>query len=81
MRRVCLQSGVKPGHLEAHLEAYAAVCPEMLEAFRETAWRIHSIFIPSDGLATGFFETKDLQPNRDGMTTHSLQRPPAGRDG
>lgn len=77
MRRVCFQSGVKPGHLET----YAAVCPEMLEAFRETAWGIHSIFIPLDDLVIGSFETKDLQSNRDGMITHSLRRSLAVRDG
>ena len=81
MRRVCLQSGVKPGHLEAYLEAYAAVCSEMLEALRETAWTIHSIFVPSDGLVIGSFETKDLQSNRDGMITHCRHHSLAGRDG
>ena len=63
MRRVCFQSGVKPGHLET----YAGVCPEMLEAFRETAWRIHSIFVPSEGLVIGYFETDGLRADLDGM--------------
>jgi L-rhamnose mutarotase len=80
MSGVCFQPRVKSGHLEAYREAHAAVCPEMLEAFRETAWRIHSIFAPSDGLVIGYFETKHLQSNHDGMTAHPLQRPLAGRN-
>jgi L-rhamnose mutarotase len=67
MRRVCFQLQVKPGHIDAYREAHAAVWAEMLDALHDTGWRNYSIFLSSDGLVIGYFETEDLQANLDGM--------------
>ena len=67
MRRVCFQLQVKPGHIDAYRKAHAAVWADMLSALHDTGWHNYSIFLRPDGLVIGYFETRDLQANLDGM--------------
>lgn len=50
---------VKQERIEEYKQRHAAVWPEMLAALRETGWHNYSLFLRSDGLLFGYFETPD----------------------
>ena len=67
MERVCFQLQVRAERLEEYVERHRAVWPEMLDALVATGWRNYSLFLRSDGLLIGYFETPSLQDALDGM--------------
>lgn len=71
-RRVCFLLTVKPGLIEEYRRRHAAVWPEMLDALRETGWRNYSLFLRSDGLLVGYFETEDLDAALAGMAAREV---------
>jgi L-rhamnose mutarotase len=71
MERVCFLLRVKKERLDEYKESHRSVWPGMLEALRETGWTNYSLFLQSDGLLVGYFETPDLAKALQGM---------AGRD-
>ncbi|HWM21950.1 MAG TPA: L-rhamnose mutarotase [Ilumatobacteraceae bacterium] len=67
MRRVCFLLKVKASRAEEYAARHAAVWPDMMAALRETGWRNYSLFLASDGLLVGYFETDDLDAALAGM--------------
>lgn len=67
MERVCFLLQVRPERLAEYKERHRAVWPEMLQALRETGWHNYSLFLRSDGLLVGYFETPNLRAALDGM--------------
>jgi L-rhamnose mutarotase len=65
--RVCFRLQVKPERIPQYREAHAAVWPEMLRALDATGWHNYSLFLDTDGLLIGYFETDDLRASLDGM--------------
>lgn len=56
--RHCFRLQVKPEKLEQYLAAHEQVWPEMLRALESTGWKNYSIFVDTDGLLVGYFETE-----------------------
>lgn len=67
LQRVCFLLQVRPDRLEEYRERHRQVWPGMLQALRDTGWHNYSLFLQSDGLLVGYFETPDLQAALDGM--------------
>ena len=67
MERVCFLLKVKPEKLEEYKERHRNVWPDMLQALHETGWHNYSIFLRSDGLFVGYFETPDYKAALAGM--------------
>jgi L-rhamnose mutarotase len=57
MKRVGFQFKVRQDLLEEYREHHKHVWPEMLAALRETGWHNYTLFMRSDGLIFGYFET------------------------
>lgn len=57
--RICFQLRVKPERLTEYVERHRRVWPEMLEAIRDSGRRNYSLFLHSDGLLIGVYETDD----------------------
>jgi len=58
MKRVGFLFKVRQDRLAQYKEHHQHVWPEMLEALRETGWHNYSLFLRSDGLVFGYFETE-----------------------
>lgn len=67
VERVCFQLQVKPDRLAEYRRRHAAVWPDMLRALAATGWRNYSLFLRSDGLLIGYFETESLDKALEGM--------------
>ena len=67
MERVCFLLKVRPERLEEYKKRHEAVWPDMLQALRETGWHNYSLYLRSDGLLVGYFETPDLEAALSGM--------------
>jgi L-rhamnose mutarotase len=74
MQRVCFLLRVKPERIEEYKVRHANVWPDMLHALRETGWRNYSLFLRSDGLLIGYFETDDLEAARAGMAQREVNQ-------
>jgi L-rhamnose mutarotase len=61
MKRICFVLQVRPDRIEEYKQRHRDVWPEMQQALRETGWYNYSMFLRSDGLLVGYFETEDLQ--------------------
>jgi L-rhamnose mutarotase len=72
MERVCFLLQVRPERLEEYKLRHRAVWPEMLDGLRETGWRNYSLFLRSDGLLVGYFETPDLRFALEGMARRDV---------
>ena len=57
--RVCFEMQVDPDRLDDYRAVHAAVWPEMLEAIAEAGRRNYSLFLRTDGLLIGYYETDD----------------------
>ncbi|AZI42715.1 L-rhamnose mutarotase [Deinococcus psychrotolerans] len=66
-QRVCFLLQVRPERLEEYKSRHAAVWPEMLAALSTTGWHNYSLFLKSDGLLVGYFETPSLEAAQSGM--------------
>lgn len=58
--RVCFKLQVKADRLDEYRVRHEAVWPEMLEALARSGWSNYSLFLGSDGLLVGYFETRSL---------------------
>jgi L-rhamnose mutarotase len=58
MKRVCFLLRLKKDKVEEYRKAHG-VWPEMLEAIRAAGIRNYSMFIRSDGVLVGYFESDD----------------------
>jgi len=67
MTRVCFLLQVRPERLSEYRERHQAVWPDMLQALSETGWHNYSLFLRSDGLLVGYFETPSLEAAQAGM--------------
>lgn len=67
MRRVCFQLQVKPDRLDEYRERHAQVWPDMLAALAGAGWHNYSLFVRTDGLLIGYFETPSLEQAIAGM--------------
>jgi L-rhamnose mutarotase len=72
MERVCFLLQVRPERLEEYKQRHRAVWPEMLEALRDTGWKNYSLFLRTDGLLVGYFETPDLGRALEGMAQREV---------
>ena len=61
MQRVCFRLRVRQDRIEDYKADHAAVWPEMLAALHEAGWRNYSLFLGTDGLLIGYFETPSLE--------------------
>jgi L-rhamnose mutarotase len=59
MKRVGFQFKVRQDRLAEYKEQHKHVWPEMLDALRETGWHHYSLFMRTDGLIFGYFETDE----------------------
>jgi L-rhamnose mutarotase len=57
MNRIAFTLRVKPAAIEQYREHHEAVWPEMLEALTRSGWHNYSLFLGTDGLLVGYFET------------------------
>lgn len=57
MKRVGFQFKVRADKLDEYKAHHQNVWPEMLDALRETGWHNYSLFMRTDGLIFGYFET------------------------
>ncbi|MCX2729540.1 L-rhamnose mutarotase [Saccharopolyspora sp. NFXS83] len=57
MTRVCFQLQVDPERLDEYRHRHAAVWPEMLREIEASGRRNYSLFLRSDGLLIGYYET------------------------
>lgn len=72
MERVCFLLQVRPECLEEYKERHRTVWPDMLQALRETGWTNYSLFLRSDGLLVGYFETTNLRAALEGMARREV---------
>ena len=59
MARVCFQLQVRPDRVQDYIARHRAVDPQMLQAIADAGRRNYSIFLRSDGLLIGYYETDD----------------------
>ena len=59
MKRIGFLLKVKPDRLEEYKQHHKNVWPEMLDALREAGWHNDSLFLRTDGLMFGYFETEE----------------------
>lgn len=59
--RVCFQLQVKSDRLEEYKARHRAVWPDMLDALADSGWSNYSLFLRTDGLLIGYFETTSLE--------------------
>lgn len=60
MKKVCFQLQVKPAAIPEYRRRHTHVWPDMLAALKACGWNNYSLFLRSDGLLIGYFETPDL---------------------
>jgi L-rhamnose mutarotase len=61
MQRVCFQLQVKPERIPEYTERHRAVWPEMLDALATAGWQNYSLFLRTDGMLIGYFETPSVE--------------------
>ena len=59
MKRVGFQFKVRQDRIADYKEQHKHVWPEMLAALHETGWRNYTLFMRTDGLIFGYFETDE----------------------
>jgi L-rhamnose mutarotase len=59
MNRVGFQFKVRQDRLTEYEEHHKNVWPEMLDALHEAGWHNYSLFMRTDGLIFGYFETEE----------------------
>jgi len=59
MNRVGFQFKVRQEHLAEYKEHHRHVWLEMLDALREAGWHNYTLFMRTDGLIFGYFETEE----------------------
>lgn len=65
MNRIGFLLTVKQEKLSEYKEAHKNVWPEMLQALEEAGWHNYSLFLNSEGLLFGYFETPfDFETSR-----------------
>ncbi|HUG83042.1 MAG TPA: L-rhamnose mutarotase [Euzebya sp.] len=69
---MCFRLQVRSEHRETYVRRHAQVWPEMLAALEETGWRNYSLFLGTDGLLIGYFETDDLAACLRGMEARDV---------
>src|SRR5437867_5612372 len=72
MTRVGFCFKVKPDLIPEYKRRHEQVCPEMLQALRETGWRNYSLFMRDDGLLFGYLETDDFDRARAEMAAREV---------
>lgn len=73
MKRVGFLLKVRDDKIEEYKKHHEQVWPEMLAALRRTGWHNYSLFMRSDGLLFGYFETPDsFQAVLDGMAQEPI---------
>jgi L-rhamnose mutarotase len=59
MNRAGFQFKVRRDRLAEYKEHHKNVWPEMSQALQDAGWHNYSLFLRSDGLVFGYFETED----------------------
>jgi L-rhamnose mutarotase len=59
MNRAGFQFKVRRDRLAEYKEHHKNVWPEMRQALQDAGWHNYSLFLRSDGLVFGYFETED----------------------
>jgi len=73
MKRVGFLLKVKQEMIPEYVRRHENVWPEMQEALRRTGWHNYSLFMRSDGLLFGYFETPEsFQAALDGMSREAI---------
>lgn len=62
--RVCFQSRIRPELINEYTSEHAEVWPEVLAELTDAGRRNYSIFLSSDGLLIGYYETDDDEADR-----------------
>ena len=74
MQRGCFVIRVKKERMEEYKARHAAVWPDMLQALSDSGWRNYSLFLRSDGLLIGYFETENIEAARASMATKEVNK-------
>lgn len=73
MKRIGFLLKVKEDKIEEYKKHHEHVWPEMQEALKRTGWHNYSLFMRSDGLLFGYFETpENFQTALDGMSKEAI---------
>ncbi|MDW5267071.1 MAG: L-rhamnose mutarotase [Edaphobacter sp.] len=63
---------VRREKIEEYRECHAAIWPAMVEALQDAGWKNYSLFLQTDGLLVGYFETEDLVSSQEKMQAASV---------
>ena len=75
MKRVGFVLKMNPDRIREYKERHQAVWPEMLEALRRNGWHRYSLFMRSDGVLFGYFETpEDFRAALEGMSKEEINK-------
>ena len=74
MRRVCFQLQVRPDRITEYRRRHQAVWQDMLRALEDAGWHNYSLFLRSDGLLIGYFETPSLAAAQQQMAGTDVNR-------
>jgi L-rhamnose mutarotase len=72
VQRICFVLHVRREKIEEYRQRHAAIWPTMVEALRDAGWKNYSLFLQSDGLLVGYFETEDLASSQRQMQAASV---------
>ncbi len=72
VQRICFVLHIRPEKIEEYRERHASVWPSMLKALQDAGWKNYSLFLQSDGLLVGYFETEDLAASQLKMQAASV---------
>ena len=67
MQRICFVLHIRQEKIDEYRKCHAAIWPTMVEALRDAGWKNYSLFLRSDGLLIGYFETEDLASSQQKM--------------
>lgn len=72
MQRICFVLHIRREKMQEYRERHAAIWPAMIEALQDAGWKNYSLFLQSDGLLVGYFETEDLESSQAKMQAASV---------
>ena len=72
MQRICFVLRIRREKMQEYRERHAAIWPTMVEALQDAGWKNYSLFLQSDGLLVGYFETEDLASSQRKMRVNSV---------
>jgi L-rhamnose mutarotase len=69
VQRICFVLHIRREKIDEYRKCHAAIWPTMVEALQDAGWKNYSLFLRSDGLLIGYFETENLASSHQKMQT------------